>query len=54
VPKKDYSELFKKYAKLRKCLESSLINEENLRKELQKYLNKNGEEISQENDMSKG
>lgn len=41
ISKKDFSELYKKYVKLRKCLESSLINEENMRKELLRYTARN-------------
>jgi hypothetical protein len=37
VSKKDYSQLYKKYSKLRHCLENSLLTEEALRNQLQQF-----------------
>jgi hypothetical protein len=37
VSKKDYSQLYKKYTKLRHCLENSLLTEETLRNQLNQF-----------------
>ena len=43
MQKKEYNELYKKYIKLRKCLENSLKNESNLKKELRDVMKDRGE-----------